>query len=138
MALVKTWTFESSSNPNKTYETQLHDGGNTSCNCPGWTKRSVRTCKHTRMVEQGIADRYAVSVWESRLRAVPVAQAVPQWRGPVAAPTPAVSTPDKNTAKLARIKERLAQEKKEKLEAAAPMRKVNWQRAMRPDAQVSA
>lgn len=117
MALVKTWTFESSSNPNKTYETQLHDGGNTSCNCPGWTKRSIRTCKHTRMVEQGIADRYAVSVWESRL-AVPVA------RTSAPAPVPA----DSNTKKLARIRDRLAKEKKDKLEAVAPTRKINWQR----------
>lgn len=122
MALVKTWTFESSSNPNKVYETQLHDDGSTSCNCPGWTKRAVRTCKHTRMVEQGIADRYAVSVWEQSVARQAVVERTR------AAEQVVERQQDKNTKKLERIRDQLAKEKKEKMEAAAPIRKVNWHR----------
>ena len=66
MALQKTWTFKSSSNPNKAYEAQLHDDGHISCGCPGWCKRTAsdgsRSCKHTRWVEQGVADTYADGV----------------------------------------------------------------------------
>ena len=62
MALLKTWTFASSSNPNKAYETQLHDD-HVSCGCPGWTRRVAadgsRSCKHTRWVEQRVAGAYA-------------------------------------------------------------------------------
>jgi hypothetical protein len=63
--LVKTWTFRSNSNPNKTYETSQYDDGSTSCQCKGWciARGGVRSCTHTRKVEQGIADQEAVSVW---------------------------------------------------------------------------
>ena len=54
--VAKTWTFASSSNPNKTYEAVLYMDGSTSCGCPGWTKRPDRTCKHTRSIDEGTAD----------------------------------------------------------------------------------
>jgi predicted nucleic acid-binding Zn finger protein len=57
--IAKVWTFSSSSS-SKEYETLLYTDGSTSCNCPGWTRRVAadgsRSCKHTRMVHQGIAD----------------------------------------------------------------------------------
>lgn len=65
--VAKVWTFESSSSK-KEYETLQYTDGSTSCNCPGWTRRVAadgsRTCKHTRMVDQGIADTRAVSFHE--------------------------------------------------------------------------
>jgi uncharacterized membrane protein len=66
-ALVKTWTFRSASNPSKAYETQLHSDNTTSCNCKGWciARGGLRSCKHTRWVEQGVADRYSDGVWEN-------------------------------------------------------------------------
>jgi hypothetical protein len=65
--ISKTWTFQSSSNPNKNYETIQYTDGSTSCNCRGWTfaKNGVRSCTHTRKVDQGIADRETLSVWEN-------------------------------------------------------------------------
>ena len=67
MALQKTWTFKSASNPSKAYETQLHSDNTTSCNCKGWCilRGATRSCKHTRWVEQGVADRYADGVWNN-------------------------------------------------------------------------
>ena len=63
--VARVWTFSSSSNPNKTYETLQYTDGSTSCNCPGWTRRVAadgsRTCKHTRLVDQGLADSESVS-----------------------------------------------------------------------------
>ena len=59
--IAKSWWFKSSSNESKVYETILYTDGTTSCNCFGWTRRckdGVRSCKHTRMVESGIADSY--------------------------------------------------------------------------------
>lgn len=39
--------FESSSTPGKTYETVLNRyTGRATCDCPGFTRRSVKTCKH--------------------------------------------------------------------------------------------
>lgn len=58
--IAKAWTFESSSS-SKTYETLLYTDGTTSCNCPGWTRRAQRTCKHTRAVDMGLADSQCVS-----------------------------------------------------------------------------
>ena len=58
--IVKSWTFSSSSNPNKHYETLQYEDGSTSCNCMGWTRQvkpdGSRTCTHTRKVEAGLAD----------------------------------------------------------------------------------
>jgi len=63
--VAKVWTFVSDSSPGKTYETLQYEDGSTSCNCPGWTRRVAadgsRTCKHTRMVDQGLADGHAMS-----------------------------------------------------------------------------
>jgi hypothetical protein len=62
--IVQTWTFESSSG-HGLYETIRYINGGTSCDCPGWTRRvddrGQRSCKHTRWVEQGVADRMSVS-----------------------------------------------------------------------------
>lgn len=64
--IAKTWWFPSSSNPNNDYETLQYTDGSTSCNCKGWTmggKRldanGNRTCKHTRLVDAGLADAQA-------------------------------------------------------------------------------
>lgn len=72
MNIKKSWWFESESNPDKAYETLLYEDGNTSCNCFGWTRRcknGVRSCKHTRMVEAGIADSYCVKSLEGNAKA---------------------------------------------------------------------
>ena len=64
-AIAKVWTFASSSGSN-TYETLQYNDGSTSCECPGWTRRVAadgsRSCKHTRLVDQGIADSHCVSL----------------------------------------------------------------------------
>ena len=63
--VAKVWTFVSDSNPDKEYETLQYTDASTSCNCPGWTRRmpadGLRSCKHTRQVDQGRADSAAVS-----------------------------------------------------------------------------
>lgn len=63
--IAKVWTFVSDSNPDKEYETLQYTDASTSCNCPGWTRRvtadGLRSCKHTRLVDQGRADSVAVS-----------------------------------------------------------------------------
>jgi|SRR3954451_7744119 hypothetical protein len=59
--ITRVWTFESDSNPNIEYETLQNSDGSTSCNCKGWTRRvasdGTRSCKHTRLVDMGIANR---------------------------------------------------------------------------------
>ena len=63
-SIAKVWTFCSDSNPDKEYETLQYADGSTSCNCPGWTRRVVdgsRSCKHTRLVDQGRADNLCVA-----------------------------------------------------------------------------
>jgi len=66
--IAKTWTFQSDSNPNKTYETLLYVDGSTSCGCPGWTRKvdakGNRSCKHTRSVHQNRADQDSVSLFD--------------------------------------------------------------------------
>jgi len=63
--ITKVWTFGSDSNPSKTYETLKYDDGSSSCNCPGWTRRVAadgsRSCKHTRLVDQNLADSHCIS-----------------------------------------------------------------------------
>ncbi len=49
------WRFVSSSGTG-TYETLQYDDGSLSCSCPGWTRRAIRSCKHTRAVELGDAN----------------------------------------------------------------------------------
>jgi hypothetical protein len=63
--IVRSWIFGSDSNPSHSYETLQYADGSTSCNCRGWTfKREgqERQCKHTRMVEHGVADSHCQSV----------------------------------------------------------------------------
>ena len=63
--IAQVWTFQSDSNPDREYETLQYTDGSTSCNCPGWTRRVAadgkRSCKHTRLVDQGRADSHAVA-----------------------------------------------------------------------------
>ena len=65
-AIVKVWIFNSSSNPNKNYESLKYSDGSLSCNCPGWCRRvtadGYRTCRHTRSVDAGTADSECVSM----------------------------------------------------------------------------
>jgi hypothetical protein len=64
-AVWKAWMFQSESNARKQYETLLYVTGTTSCNCPGWTRRvdarGRRSCKHTRLVDMGVADSHSAS-----------------------------------------------------------------------------
>ena len=48
---MKTFTFSSSSNPSKKYETRVDDDGHVTCTCPGYTYRGK--CKHTAYVQSG-------------------------------------------------------------------------------------
>lgn len=56
--IAKMWYFPSSSG-SATYETLQYDDGSISCNCMGWTRRVAadgsRSCKHTRLIESGMA-----------------------------------------------------------------------------------
>jgi hypothetical protein len=64
-AIAKCWTFGSSSGSG-TYQTLLYVNGTTSCECPGWCRRVAadgsRSCKHTRAVLMGTADRECLSL----------------------------------------------------------------------------
>jgi hypothetical protein len=59
------WTFRSDSNPDLEYQTLQYVDGSTSCQCPGWTRRVAadrsRSCKHTRWVDMGTADRHSIA-----------------------------------------------------------------------------
>src|SRR6266852_6372036 len=59
--ISRVWTFASDSNPTIEYETLQYIDGTTSCSCKGWTRRVARdgsrSCKHTRHVDMGTADR---------------------------------------------------------------------------------
>lgn len=59
--ILTTFFFESSSS-DKLYQTLRYDDGSTSCDCPGWTRRPQRSCKHTRLVEAGLGDTEARKV----------------------------------------------------------------------------
>ena len=66
--IAKVWTFQSDSNPNRSYQTLQYTDGSTSCNCKGWTQRvqrtaagDMRSCKHTRDVDMGEADKHCSS-----------------------------------------------------------------------------
>lgn len=87
--IVKAWTYASSSNPNKSYETLQYDDGTTSCGCPGWTRRVAedgsRSCKHTRAVEMGVADSQADAVKDYRTQQRPTPQKAAK-RAPKATP----------------------------------------------------
>jgi hypothetical protein len=73
--IIANWYFQSSSNPAKRYETLKFSDGSTSCNCPGWCmkKGEFRTCKHTRMVDAGVADRECVGGSHTHQETAPVA-----------------------------------------------------------------
>jgi hypothetical protein len=62
--IAKVFTFASSSGSGA-YETLQYDDGSTSCACPGWCRRVAadgsRSCKHTRFIDQGIAEANCVS-----------------------------------------------------------------------------
>ena len=68
VAVSKCWTFASSKG-NRLYQTLLYVDGSTSCDCPGWCRRVAadgsRSCKHTRSVLMGMADRECQSMHES-------------------------------------------------------------------------
>lgn len=57
--IIKVWFFSSSSS-SRQYQTLLYFDETISCDCPGWTKRvdsfGRRSCKHTRLVDAGLAD----------------------------------------------------------------------------------
>ena len=61
----KVWSFRSDSDPGVQYETLQYTDGTISCACKGWTRRVAadgsRSCKHTRWIDQGIADRHCVA-----------------------------------------------------------------------------
>ena len=63
--IQKVWTFNSDSNPDVEYQTLQYQDGSTSCNCAGWTRRVAadggRSCKHTRSVDMGTADRHCTA-----------------------------------------------------------------------------
>lgn len=62
-AIVDTWLFASETS-SRAYQTLRYADGSTSCDCPGWTKRlpaGGRTCKHTRLVSMGEADKHAIA-----------------------------------------------------------------------------
>jgi len=59
--VIKVWAFRSDSHPDQIYQTLQWSDGKLTCNCPGWTRRSIRQCKHTRSVELGTADEQCVS-----------------------------------------------------------------------------
>lgn len=64
--VITCFMFASSSDPSKLYDTLLYVDNSTSCPCPGWTRRvqadGSRSCKHTRLICAGLAERYAVKV----------------------------------------------------------------------------
>ena len=113
--LLKSWTFQSNSNPNKNYETLQYDDGYVSCNCRGWTfaKNGVRSCTHTRKVDQGIADGAALSVWNQQTVApLPIRQ-------------PQRALPDADLIQLAPTKAKKVRVKKAIVEPVFD-RIVNW------------
>jgi hypothetical protein len=89
-AIVKCWTFASSSGRGR-YQTLLYADGSTSCDCPGWCKCTAadgsRSCKHTRAVLMGTANRECESMHDyggvvappSRAGPLPAARAAGQF-----------------------------------------------------------
>lgn len=61
--MPKTWVFQSDSNPNATFTTTLRDDGTRTCTCHGCKPLASGgvSCKHTRLIDQGLADQQAVS-----------------------------------------------------------------------------
>jgi hypothetical protein len=82
--IAKSWRFASSSG-SKTYETLQYTDGSTSCQCMGWCRQvkpdGSRTCKHTRMVESGMADSECIKSLDMTQKVKPVK--VPKFTAPV-------------------------------------------------------
>src|SRR5436190_22239353 len=82
-AIAKCWTFSSSSGRG-TYQTLLYADGSTSCDCPGWCRRVAadgsRSCKHTRSVLMGTADRECESRHDSHVAPAPMRTKIPTQR----------------------------------------------------------
>ena len=72
--IIRTYFFGSESaakrGQEKTYQTLEYSDNTQSCDCPGWTfkKKTTaggeRTCKHTRLVQAGMARQVAIKVVE--------------------------------------------------------------------------
>jgi len=80
-AIAKYWTFVSS-NGRTRYQTLLYADGSTSCECPGWCRRVAgdgsRSCRHTRSVQMGTADRECESTHDNRVPVTsPITAAMP-------------------------------------------------------------
>lgn len=104
---AKVWEFGSSSS-SKIYQTIKYTDGYVSCNCPGWTRRAVRECKHTNMVHMGSADNQCIN-----MKDLMQAKANPQ---PVKAPTP-----------VQKVKKLPAKKKKATTDAPVEIvRKIHW------------
>ncbi len=106
--ITKVWVFQSGSNPSKTYETLQYEDNTTSCECPGWTRRAQRTCKHTRSVDMGTADTECIA-----MKDYAISNTAPQQQ-PQTAQT---AKPKKKTPKKLKIKEDTP---------TAIVRKINW------------
>lgn len=78
-AIAKCWTVASSKGSGR-YQTLLYADGSTSCDCFGWCRRVAadgsRSCKHTRSVLMGSADRECLSMHDAHGPA-PVVTALP-------------------------------------------------------------
>lgn len=80
--VIDTYNFASKSNPDNSYATLVYADGSMSCNCPGWTRRTIgannlRECKHTQLVENLLANKHHVQTPASRsASAKPVARKV--------------------------------------------------------------
>jgi len=109
---AKVWEFESSSS-SKTYQTIQYTDGYVSCNCPGWTRRAIRECRHTNMVHMGTADNHCVSMVDLQKKK--------------AAPIPVVTQTIK-PMKVVPVKTAPKKKKKHLLEDDSPavVRKINW------------
>ena len=63
--ISRVWTFRSDSDPDVSYHTLQYTDGTASCDCRGWCRRVAadgsRSCKHSRWVDLGIADRYCTA-----------------------------------------------------------------------------
>ena len=66
---VKCWVFVSSKGDRR-YQSLLYTDGSVSCDCPGWCRRAAadgsRSCRHTRFIEMGCADRECERVIDYR------------------------------------------------------------------------
>ena len=79
-AVSKCWTFVSS-NGRSRYQSLLYADGSTSCDCLGWCRRVAadgsRSCKHTRAILMGSADRECESMHDYKVAvAAPVCAAM--------------------------------------------------------------